>query len=96
MVREKKVMISDDSTTLYVLMYFPVQNNYYMVDALEALQSQFTLTDKLALLEFAVDFTRGHPKSPYKERENSFMKKYLVPGDKGTPKCLIMEMLGAP
>ena len=58
MVREKKVMISEDSTTLYVLMYFPVQNNYYMVDALEALQSQFTLTDKLALLEFVVDFTQ--------------------------------------
>ena len=96
MVREKKVMISEDLKTLYVLMYFPVQNNYYMIDVLEALQSQFTLTDKLALLEFVVDFTRGHPKSPYKERENSFMKKYLVAGDKGTPKCLIMEMLGAP
>jgi len=32
MVREKKVMISEDLKTLYVLMYFPVQNNYYMID----------------------------------------------------------------
>jgi hypothetical protein len=34
MVREKKVMISEDLKTLYVLMYFPVQNNYYMIDVL--------------------------------------------------------------
>ena len=85
MVREKKVIISEDSTTLYVLMYFPVQNNYYMVDALEALQSQFTLTDKLALLEFVVDFTRGHPKSPYKERQTSFMKNTLSPATRALP-----------